>query len=419
MALPLEPGPGFNSTPEGAQSHGPSGAMGGLAFSLARVPEVLLGPGVARRLGPLARRFGKRALVVTGGESLERSGKWASLLGGLREEGVTVSRVSVRGEPSVEAVDAAVAESRGASLSVVIGIGGGSAVDAAKAVAAMLTVEGGVQDYLEGVGTRKHPGTRLPLIAAPTTAGTGSEATKNAVLRKVGQGGFKKSLRHDRFIPDVALLDPELAVGCPPDITAACGMDAFVQLMEAYLSPKCSLPVEALVWSGLVLLKENLPAVCGPGAADARARGAMAYASLMSGIGLANAGLGVVHGLAGPIGGRFRAPHGAVCGILAAPAIEANVRALKAQGERGEPALEKYASLGRLLSDKKRLGREAAFVSLVDTVEGWTRSLGIGSLDRYGIRAEDVDGIVADSDCKDNPVPLGKEELRRIVAGRI
>ena len=268
-------------------------------------------------------------LVVTGSKSFLSSPHRQSLLRMVRTDSISLFECSLRGEPTVDQIDDLVSDFRGKGVGMVVAIGGGSVVDSGKAVSAMLTVQGSVRDFLEGVGTKAHPGEKVPFVAVPTTAGTGSEATKNAVIRGNGDLLFKKSLRHENFVPDAAIIDPELMLSCPPDITAACGMDAFTQLLESYVSTKATPMTDALAFSGLQHLKEALLPVSTTEGTNIHHRTAMAYGALLSGITLANAGLGVVHGLAGPLGGLMEIPHGLVCGMLVAAASAMNIRLLE------------------------------------------------------------------------------------------
>jgi alcohol dehydrogenase class IV len=294
-------------------------------------------------------------------------------------------------------------------------------LDAGKAISAMLPQNDSVYEYLEGTGDKKHNGEKLPFIAVPTTSGTGSEATKNAVLSKVGEQGFKKSIRHDRFIPDMAVIDPELMVSCPPDVSAACGMDAFTQLLESYLSTQASPLSDALAYSGISFLRDSLVAVCTTEGHRVERRASMAYASLVSGITLANAGLGVVHGLASPIGGFFSIPHGFVCGTLVGAETRVNIQKLREQKQEDRVALRKYAKIGALIS-----GRDSGEESvdrccdlLVETIDAWTEMLKIPRLSKYGVLASDLSKIVEASDNKKNPVRLSKDEIRDLLLMRL
>ena len=278
-------------------------------FAFASIPYVIFGAGKLNELYELIPNFGNNVLYVIGERSLKKSGKWDEISSMMEKKGINFSEISIRGEPTPTLVDEAVQKVRNQKLDVIVGIGGGSVIDAGKAISAMVTKHDSIKNYLEGVGTKVHDGRKIPYIAIPTTSGTGSEATKNAVITEVGIEGFKKSLRHENLIPNYAIVDPELVLSCPKSTSASCGMDAFTQLLEAFVSPKASLVTDALAKSGMNQIKDALIPVCNEKALDITTRAAMAYGSLMSGIVLANAGLGVVHGFASSIGGMFKVPH--------------------------------------------------------------------------------------------------------------
>jgi alcohol dehydrogenase len=390
------------------------------AFHFTRIPEIVFGRGALADLGRLLHAFGSRVLLITGARSLETSGRLSSLLNELRQEGLEVSHFIVEGEPTPERVDDAVSAHRDRGVDVVAAVGGGSVLDAGKAVSAMLLQEGSVKDFLEGVGTGAvHDGRKVPFVAVPTTAGTGSEATKNAVLSRVGPDGFKKSLRHDNFVPDVALLDPELAVSCPPQVTAACGLDALTQLLESYVSTNASPMTDALALSGLELAGGNLVRACTGGAWDVEVRAGMACAALMSGMTLANAGLGLVHGLASAVGGLVEIPHGVVCGTLMGAANAATIRKLKTRHGIDHPALRKYARVGALFAGREGCDVETGCGLLVEKVNGWTESLKVSRLGAYGVRETDLDAIASGAGNKYNPVPLDPEEIRAVVRSKL
>jgi alcohol dehydrogenase class IV len=290
-------------------------------------------------------------------------------------------------------------------------------LDAGKAIAAMLKTSGAVKDYLEGVGTQNPPGSTLPFIALPTTSGTGSEATKNAVLSEVGAQGFKKSLRHNNFVPDIALVDPELTLNCPPSITASSGMDAFTQLLESYVSTKANAMTDALAMSGLERIRKSLRKAY-EDSENIAARADVAYASLLSGITLANAGLGVVHGFASSIGGFFQIPHGVVCGSLMGPANHVTLEKLRKEGNKTE-VLAKYATVGKLFS--KAAGKSEAYYAdaLITLIEEWTAIMKIPKLSAYGIGQEDVTKIVGATGNKNNPVALDQAELAAVLEARM
>jgi len=388
------------------------------SFTFARAPHILFGAGSFDRIGDLLCRYGRTVAIVTGETALRKSGRWIPLVKQLAAKALSFSQLTISGEPSPQAVDAAVAQCRMKGVCAVCAIGGGSVIDAGKAIAAMLPGGEPVREFLEGVGTRQHDGATVPLIAVPTTAGTGSEATKNAVISEIGPRGFKKSLRHDNFVPAYAVIDPELSRSCPPGVTAACGMDAFTQLLEAYCSPAASAMTDALAYTGLQHVKDNLLRAATQGVDDIAARSGMAYAALMSGICLANAGLGIVHGLAAPIGARYVIPHGVVCGTLVSAATRANIEALRRQSPN-HPLLSKFACAGMLLSGDYAASMDAACDTLVAAIESWTQELNIPRLGDFGITESEVPKIVDDVVCKTNAVELSKSEMTEIVKSRL
>lgn len=391
-------------------------------FSVSRLPQIIFGDGALARIPGLAASFGKRVLLVTGGQSFRLS-KWhESLTVDFRQSGIAWETVQVTREPSPQMVDDIVRAGRNSAIDVVIGIGGGSVLDAAKAVAGLLPHGNSVMDHLEGVGPEiPYRGPATPYIAVPTTAGTGSEATKNAVLSVQGSRGFKKSFRDDQLVPRYAVVDPQLLAGCPRELIAANGMDALTQLLESYVSVRANPFSDALALSGLTAVRDGLLEWYEgrPGAETGRSR--MAYAALLSGITLAQVGLGSVHGLASPLGAFFPIPHGVVCGTLVATASRVNIRVLQERLPESA-ALEKYAEAGRLLSRNHALGREDALGGLVATLEDWTRRLQLPRLSAYGISERDYDAIIANcrgSSMKTNPVVLTDGEVREILAERL
>jgi alcohol dehydrogenase class IV len=380
---------------------------------------IYFGAGVFSELDKLIRDAGGPVLLVTGSKSFKSSKQFGQLLNSLKSASMKIYHCATGGEPSPDTIDEIVGQHRDKNINLVCGIGGGSVLDTGKAVSAMLYQEHSVCEYLEGVGNKSHDGRKVPYIAVPSTAGTGSEVTKNAVLSKTGEGGFKKSLRHDNFVPDIAVVDPELTITCPPALTAACGMDAFTQLLEAYVSTKSSPLTDALAFSGLMYIKDNLVEACGEGAASEETRAGMAYASLMSGIVLANAGLGTVHGFASPIGGLHNIPHGIVCGTLVGETTLATIRKLRSIYGLGHEALAKYANIGRLLSGKKSDDVELNLALLVQRIDTWIEQLQIPGLGTYGISGEDLGAIVERTGNKNNPVELDKDEMFTILVNRL
>lgn len=387
-------------------------------YSIARLPRIEFGSGTLDRLPDIAAGFGRHLLLVTGERSFVESEAGARLFARLRALSLSWEPVRVTGEPSPEFVDATVAALRGTRFDAVIGIGGGSALDAAKAIAGLLRPGNSVLDHLEGIGPeRPYEGPATPFIAVPSTAGTGSEATKNAVLSV--PGGYKKSFRDDRLVAEWAIIDPDLLATCPPALIAADGLDAFTQLLESFVSSRANPLTDALARSGMMAARDALPALHRQQSAAARAQ--MAYASLTSGICLAQAGLGAVHGLASPLGAFFPIPHGVVCGTLVASATESNIAALEAR-DPGNPALPKYAEIGRRFAMQKGLDGPDARRFLVACLRRWEEELELPRLSAYGIGTGDLARIVAasrGSSMKTNPIILSDTELTQILASRL
>lgn len=389
-------------------------------FVVGRLPEIVFGAGAIARLPEIAARYGRRLLLVTGASALRASRHWVALEDALAESKLAWLHVAVGGEPSPELVDAAVREHHAGFVDAVVGIGGGSVLDAAKAIAGLLPSGRSVMDHLEDVGHGiPFAGPSTPFIAVPTTAGTGSEATRNAVLSVRGDGGFKKSFRHDALVARVAIVDPELLATCPRRLVAADGMDALTQLLEAYTSSRASVFTDALAEQGLAAARHGLLAWYEGEGDAAAARARMAYAALLSGIVLAQAGLGAVHGLAAPIGAYHPAPHAAVCGTLVAETTRANLRALRARAPE-HPALAKYARAGEILGAKApRRGDRAD--GLVRLLGEWTERLRLPRLSSWGCDLAAHPRIVAGcrgSSMKTNPIVLEDAEVAEILARR-
>jgi alcohol dehydrogenase class IV len=367
------------------------------AFDLALPRRVLFGPGRAAELPGLLPALGERVLLCTGSDPARHR----HLLGGVEP----VAVVTGTREPTVDDVRAALARARG--VDVVVAIGGGSVLDLGKAVAALLGNGTDPLDHLEVVG-RGLPVTRpsVPFVAVPTTAGTGAEATANAVLSSP-EHGLKASIRSPHLLPAVALVDPLLTLGCPPAVTASSGLDALTQCLEPYVAPQAGPATDAVAAEGLRRGARALRQAYAHGY-DVAAREDMALCSLFGGIALANAKLGAVHGLAGVVGGMVDAPHGAVCAALLAPVVEANLRALRGSGA---PALQRYADVARWLT-----GRDDA---AADDAVGWLRetvaALDVPPLGAVGLRpgqhAEVAEKAARSSSMRGNPVPLSADEL--------
>lgn len=388
-------------------------------FSLARAPRLEFGAGALARLPAIVASYGPRLLFVTGEKSFLSSPHAERLFAACRERGLSWETVKVAGEPTARFIDATVAALRGEAFAAVIGIGGGSVLDAAKAIAGLLQPGNSILDHLEGVGPElPYRGPATPFIAVPTTAGTGSEATKNAVIGEPGH--FKKSFRDERLVAQWAIIDPDLLASCPPPLIAANGMDAFTQLLESFVSQRANPYTDALARSGIMAVKEAL-LLFHRDPANAEARAHMAYAAFLSGVCLANAGLGAVHGLASPLGAFFPIPHGVVCGTLLYEVTRANIAALEARAP-DSPALPKYAEIGRRFAMQKGLNGHAARRFLLTTLARWQEELALPRLSAYGVTAADIPRLVANArgtSMKTNPIVLTDEELAAILAARL
>jgi alcohol dehydrogenase class IV len=380
-----------------------------MRFEFATANRVLFGPGVAREAGRLAKEMGRRALVV-GGRDPRRAEFLKELL---RQNGLAATFFSVPGEPDLAIVRQGVERAAGENCDLIIGLGGGSALDAGKAIAAMRTNPGDLLDYMEIIGAGQPlRAPSAPFIAIPTTAGTGTEVTRNAVLASPA-ARVKASLRSLFMLPKIALVDPELTYNLPPAITASTGMDALTQLIEPFVCERAQPMTDALCAEGMRRVAHSLRAAVVEGR-NAAAREDMALASLFGGMALANAGLGAVHGFAGPIGGLWEASHGGICAALLPHVMEANLRALR-QRAPAHPALPRYESVARILT-----GRSTA---TADEGVAWVRQLvaelRIPNLSTYGLAADHWGAVIEKaqqaSSMKANPILLLPEELAAIL----
>jgi alcohol dehydrogenase class IV len=386
-----------------------------LNWSFAGPGEIVFGEGRVRELGERTAAFGDRAFVVTGRDEARA----APARDFLKAAGVEITTFPATGEPTFDLLRTAVDEARrfqGESrkaISVVVGVGGGSALDLAKGVGILLANSGDPLDYAEVIGAGKPlKNPSVPVIAVPTTAGTGSEATKNAVF-KAPEHGVKVSLRSLSMFPRIALVDPELSLGLPPSPTAFTGMDALTQVLEPFVSAKANPATDALCASALA---EILPALRNAfrDGSDREARGAMSRISLFGGLALGNAGLGAVHGIAGPLGGRMPIPHGAACAALLAPAVRVNLRALRERDPDG-PGIARYTWAAGLVTGRATAGPE----DLAYALEFLASDLGIPGLAAWGLVEADIPSLakaaLASSSMKGNPVPLAASEIEEII----
>jgi alcohol dehydrogenase class IV len=378
-------------------------------FELATAGRIVFGAGALREAGGIAKDLGRRALIVTG-STPERAQPLLTLL---CEQRVDVLTFAVTSEPDIEAIRAGAALAREEWCDCVIGFGGGAALDTAKAIAVLLTNQGDVLDYLEIIGDGKSlTEAPVPLMAIPTTAGTGSEVTHNSVITSP-EHRLKVSLRSPLMVPKVALVDPELTYDLSLELTAATGMDALSQLIEPFVSTRANPLTDGLCQEGLVRVARSLRKAVENGL-DAEAREDMAVASLFGGLALASAGLGAVHGLAGPLGGMVSAPHGALCAALLPEVVAANLRAVRARAPHSD-ALPRFGKMARLLSRNPGANAE----DLATWLRRLVFELSIPRLSAYGVGPEHLDELLekaaAASSMKANPIKLTRDELRSVI----
>lgn len=379
-------------------------------FEFATAARIVFGAGALKQAGTIAAAMGKRALVANGCTPSQAQPLLAVLAAG----GVSAEVFPVLSEPTTDMIAEATQVARAANCDVVIGYGGGSAVDTGKAIAAMLNNPGELLDYLEVIGRgRAVTQPSAPCIAVPTTAGTGAEVTRNAVLASP-QHQVKVSLRSPHMLPRVALVDPELTLSLPPAVTASTGMDALAQVVEPFVCNRASPMTDAFCREGMARAAASLRQAYENGS-DLAAREGMSIASLFGGLALANSGLGAVHGFAGPIGGSFHAPHGAVCAILLPPVMAMNVRALRERAG-GSPVLARYDEVAAILTGNTK-ARAADGVAWVQEL---CQALHIPRLGACGVTDGDLDTLVEKSavasSMKPNPIKLTSAELREILA---
>jgi alcohol dehydrogenase class IV len=379
-----------------------------MRFEFATSSRIIFGEGTVREVPFLASRMGRRPLIVTG-RTAERA---AFVVEGLRRQGSQTFSVSVSGEPTIESVTEGLRAAREHGCDLVIGMGGGSVVDSAKAIAALCSNPGDVLDYLEVVGKGMSLTDRpVPSIAIPTTAGTGAEATMNAVIGSPDQR-VKVSLRNPMMFPDLAVVDPELTYSMPPALTASTGLDALTQLLEAFVSRNANPVTDALCREGLKRAARSIKRAYENGA-DGNARADMAMASLLSGITLANAKLGAVHGFAAAIGGMFPVPHGVVCARLLPHVVRVNVESAARQGLK--TVLDRYGEIARIVTGRADAGAGEFIEWTVDLY----RDVILPDLGRFGLSSEHFAEIVVRakraSSMKGNPVELSEEELTEIL----
>ena len=380
-----------------------------MKFQFSTAPKIIFGPGSAQSIPEHASRLGSRICLVSG-RTPDRI-KW--LQNALETQGLYTFSLSVTKEPDTDLITEYAEEARKKECNLVIAVGGGSVLDAGKALAALITNKKNLYDYLEVVG-KGMPLENKPaqLIAVPTTSGTGSEVTSNAVLLSK-KHDIKISLRSTDMIPDLAVIDPELTLSMPATVTANTGLDALTQLMEAFVSKFVSPITAPLCREGITHAVSGLrPAVLD--GQNLEARSSMSLASLLSGIALANAGLGAVHGFAAPLGGQFKAPHGAVCAALLPHVMEINLQALFKRDPQNT-SIAAYTEIGSILTGNNK----ASAYDGVKWIKGLCAELNISTLSEMGITTKDFPELATKaaqaSSMKGNPITLTHEELMEIL----
>lgn len=375
-------------------------------FNTSLLPPVFCGPGALRHVPRLASQSGERALIVHG-STIERSGQLDQLLHALAGRGMFATTMRIEGEPTVGRIDEITSVARCRGIHVIIAIGGGSALDAGKAVAALTPMHGRAWEFLEGVGTRKPSGQCLSWIAVPTTAGTGSEASSNAVLKGVDSQGrpYKRSLRHPHYLPTHIILDPTLSLGSPFALTAACAMDTLSQLLESFTSTLANPISDAIVWAGLTHSAHGLQALLR--AEDSlQMRTDLALASLCSGFGLGNAGLGLVHGLAGHCGAIRDIAHGIICGALILPCFTETLQWLRTHpSSLAHGALEKFSRFEGLWQNR----------STEEILAHFTHKLQLQSFSSLGYSCAELDQITLLGSNRHSPAQVSAERIRAIL----
>jgi alcohol dehydrogenase class IV len=380
-----------------------------MRFEFSTATRIIFGSGALGEFGSIAENLGKRVLVVRGSNPQ----RIEPLVAIIEDSNMEYSCFEVRGEPTVELIARGVNEARQEARTAVIGIGGGSAIDSAKAIAGLVTNQGAILDYLEVIGKGKQLSIpALPCIAIPTTAGTGAEVTRNSVLASP-EHRVKVSLRSPFLLPHCAIVDPRITLGLPPAVTASTGLDALTQLIEPYVCIRANPMTDGFCVEGMRRAARSLRRAFEHGD-ELDAREDMSLASLFGGLSLANAGLGAVHGFAAPIGAMFPAPHGAVCAALLPHVMEVNLRALRERLKDSE-ALRRFDTVAAILTGSEK----ATSMDGIRWVRDLCRSLQIPGLRAYGVTEADsavlVEKAAKASSMKANPIPLTTEELTEVL----
>jgi alcohol dehydrogenase class IV len=378
-------------------------------FEFTTAKRIIFGATSAKKIADNALNLGKRPLIVTG----KNQDRCKFLLDDFSKKNVKCEIYSVKGEPTTEGVTECLELANRSKADVIIGLGGGSPIDTGKAVSALITNGGRLFDYLEVIG-RGNPieNPTIPFIAVPTTAGTGAEVTKNAVI-KSHEHSIKVSIRSPFMLPDIAIIDPLLTHSMPKEVTVSTGLDAFTQVIEPYVSNKANVLTDAICKEGIKRISRSLLKAFEDGN-DANAREDMCIGSLFGGMALTNAKLGAVHGFAGPMGGMIDAPHGLICGILLPYVIEANIRVLE-ERDTASTALAKYEKIAKIVTNKEK----ARPKDLIQWIGELYEKLNMSVLSNVEFKKEQIEELIhkakETSSMKGNPIELTDKELTEII----
>ncbi len=387
-------------------------------FTMAYLPRIVFGNGSLNQLPELLDAYGKHILIITGKRSFVDSSIGQTCLQHLAKSGFLQTVIYLEGEPSIDWIDEVVSNSREDKVDVVVGIGGGSALDAGKVIAALLKVPHSASNYLDNLHSSSFDSSAtLPFIAIPTTAGTGTEGTKSAIISVQGENSLKKVFRHEALTPSIALVDPDLLLTCTPKLIAVGGMSAFTQLLEAYISQNANPMTDALALSGLHYIRDNLLDWYHGDENQEAVRSSMAYAALQSGICLEQVGYGLIHHLALSLGALFSIPYSTACVALLLEVTIMNIDLME-QHDFKNPALQRYATLGKLMRGKQHMNDINARMYLIEVLRDWSTRMQIQRLSDYGINLSNIDKVVEYSDMsllQDMPISLSHTEITTIL----
>lgn len=390
-------------------------------FSISRIPTLDIGTGSMKKITKwILLNNSKKVLLITGNKSIENEYKLDQITQLIKKANASFERIICQKEPSVFFADEIIQKYHIKNFDSVIAIGGGSVIDLGKVLSALLPQGNSVMDHIEIVGKGiPYNGLKLPFLVLPTTSGTGGEATKNAVLGKFEKKtGFKFSIRHEKLIPDSVIIDGNLLTSLPKEITISSGFDTLTQLIESFLSRSSNEFSDSIVWSGLKLFIPNFINACGKDSSNPAVRELIGYASFCSGVGLTNADLGIVHGIANHAGSRFSIPHGIVCSMLLSASQKINLKAIK-QRDPNNYSLKKMALIGNLFTPNEDMSEEDYIKVFIEKIDEWTNTLKVPFLSKYGVKDEDINDLILGSSNRKNPIKLYEDEIRNLLNLRL